>query len=142
MLKTIKQHPFAFLLYFLQFALILIPISNQKFVIWLFIFVNIHAFILINFLTIAYNRINNKNFRSLTFQIKIGLIVILFFVIYNYFNLFFGGPSYALSSKSVIVVIFQNTLTFLLWNPFSIFLTMTLSMLADGSLWTPDKTLK
>lgn len=128
-------------LYFLDFIVILLPI-NQNFVVWLFIFVNIHSFISINFLTIAYNTLNSSKIRSLTLQLKFAFIVIAFLIIYNYINLYFGGYSYSLSSKNITVVSFQNALTFILWNPFSLFLTIILSLLCDGSLWNPSQDIK
>ena len=136
MLKTIKHHPFAISLYFFTFVLMFFPFSAKYFG-WVYVFINILNFILINFLTFCYNRINNKQLRIITFQLMIASLVVTLLIIYNYFILFLDDPSYALRSRDLDVVIIQNILSFILWNPFTILTVTLISIFFDGSFWTP-----
>lgn len=127
-------------LYLCQFVLLFLPFSlNPILSICMFIFFNIYSFVLINLLTYRYNFVNNTKIRSITFQFKIAFFIIALLVIINYYQLFFGTSVNTLESKSIVVVVFQNSMTFFLWNPLNIFLTMMFSTISNSSLWDPDE---
>ena len=136
MIKIIKKHPVVTLIYFASIFRMVFPFRNTNIAILFFAYLNILCFILVNYLTVCYNREKKVEVRSITIQIKLALIAIIVLMIFNYLFLYFGGPAFGLSSKNITVVFIQNTILFVLVNPFNLFVVAVSSFLCDGSLWT------